>query len=100
MIKRIDFYFEISKEAKLATEGEDGYSECYLKLGFDLKTPMEKTKADEIKADNTEDALSGVSSLLKVPKTFLRVISEEEYNEKAGIEEECSDESSDFHKVD
>lgn len=79
MINSIDFYFEVSKEAKIATDGEGGYSKCYLKFGFELKEPIDKNESDDIRNQMANNALIGAANFLKVDKSLLKMISEEEY---------------------
>lgn len=38
MKKNIDFFYRVSKEARLAEDDAGNPSDCYLKLGFTLKT--------------------------------------------------------------
>jgi hypothetical protein len=94
MINSIDYYFEVSKEAKMANDDEGNDSECYLKLGFALKNPMEDSEAADMRIKMADNALIGASNVLKVDKSLLKIISEDEYNEKT--ENDFEDEDDDF----
>lgn len=102
MINSIDYYFEVSKEAEMATDNEGNYSECYLKLGFSLKNPIENSEAEDMKIKLAKNALIGAANVLKIDKSLLRIISEEEYINNTEEEVDCleDDEFDDFYDED
>jgi hypothetical protein len=79
MIKSIDYYFRISEKANMAHDEDNNPCECYLKLDFGLKKPISEKELEEERSKNGEKALYGAAHLLKINKSFLKLISEQEY---------------------
>lgn len=79
MINSINFYYEISKDAKLATDGMGGYSECYMKLAFNLNNPVNDSEYEEIRTQMEPSAIKGASNVLNIDEAHLKLISEDEY---------------------
>lgn len=79
MKQSIDFFYRVAKEAELAEDENGNPSECYLKIGFNLKDPV-STEEAEVKRERTrEDALKNVAELLNIDASLLNIVTEEEY---------------------
>lgn len=79
MKQSIDFFYKVAKEAELA-EDENGYpSECYLKIGFNLKNPVSTEEAKVKRERIKEDALKNVAELLNIDASLISIVTEEEY---------------------
>lgn len=79
MIKSIDFYFRISEQANMAHDESGNPCECYMKLGFNLKKPISRSKLDGERKKSEKEAIATASKLLKKDETLLSLISEKEY---------------------
>ena len=46
MKKSIDFFYRVAKEAGFAEDEDGNPSDCYLKIGFNLKKPVSAEKIE------------------------------------------------------
>lgn len=81
MAKNVDFYFRISEKAALAQDQEGNPCECYFKFSMGIKKPI-SNKEFELKRNEYGDyAVAVASNFLKMDKSLLTSISEQEYME-------------------
>ena len=79
MKKNIDFFYRISKEARLAEDDEGNPSDCYLKLDFTLKKPISEEELEGERERTKNDALKAAAEFLNIDVSCLSIVSEEEY---------------------
>lgn len=79
MKKNIDFFYRVSKEARLAEDDAGNPSDCYLKLGFTLKKPISEEEIEEERERAKDDALKVAAEFLNIDVSLLSIVSEEEY---------------------
>ena len=79
MEKSIDFFYRVSKEAGFAEDEDGNPSDCYLKLGFNLKKQVNAEEIEAERAKTEEDALKAAVNLLNIDVSLLSMVTEEEY---------------------
>jgi len=78
---KMDYYFKVSEKANIASD-EDGNSyECYMKVGLTLKKAISEKDLEKKKRKSEKYAIKTASSLLKIKKKYLKVISEKKFLE-------------------
>lgn len=77
--KNIDFFYRVSKEARLAEDDAGNPSDCYLKLGFTLKNPISAEKIEAEREWAKDDALKAAAEFLNIDVSLLTIVTEEEY---------------------
>lgn len=77
--KNIDFFYRVSKEARLAEDDAGNPSDCYLKLGFTLKNPISAEKIEAERERAKDDALKAADEFLNIDVSLLTIVTEEEY---------------------
>ena len=65
MKKSIDFFYRVAKEAGFAEDEDGNPSDCYLKIGFNLKKPV---SAEKIEAEREKNERRCLKSCCRVPE--------------------------------
>ena len=79
MKKSIDFFYRVAKEAGFAEDEYGNPSDCYLKIGFNLKKPVSAEKIEAEREKTKDDALKAAAEFLNIDVSLLSIVSEEEY---------------------
>ena len=79
MKKSIDFFYRVAKEAGFAEDEYGNPSDCYLKIGFNLKKPVSAEKIEAEREKTKDDALKAAAEFLDIDVSLLSIVSEEEY---------------------
>jgi hypothetical protein len=81
MTKSIDFYFIISEKAELAQDQKGKPCECYFNFSMSLKKPIKNQELELKRKEYSTYAVLMASKFLKIDKSLLGQISEQEYLE-------------------
>lgn len=79
MIKKIIFYFEISKEANCAADFNGNPSKCQLKMEINLKHGITMKQIEKKKERMKEDVKKCAGEILQISESFLTMVEEPEY---------------------
>lgn len=79
MKKKIELFYKISKEAGMAEDDDGNPIECYMRLKFTLRRPMNEKEIEEEKEKIQEDAMKSAAEFLGIDVSLIKIVTEEEY---------------------